>query len=73
MTKHKVDCKRIFKKYDSGCPRCQELMNGSTPRKGWQYNYYRNKKQQAERFRNALKNHNCKESNCGPVCTFGDW
>lgn len=34
-TKHKEDCKRVFKNYDLSCPRCIELMQGANPREGW--------------------------------------
>lgn len=32
---HKSDCKRIFRRYDPDCPRCQELAAGAAPRKPW--------------------------------------
>lgn len=70
MTKHKEDCRRVFKKYDTNCPRCKELMAGSPAREGWQKRYYANKKH-AEQIRKIP--HDCKKSNCGPICTFGDW
>ena len=34
-TKHKDDCRRVFKRYDLACPRCQELSNGAEARQGW--------------------------------------
>lgn len=34
-TLHKEDCKRVFKRYDADCPRCQELMGGAKPRDAW--------------------------------------
>ena len=37
-TKHKDDCKRVFKNYDATCPRCQELAAGEKPRAGWSDN-----------------------------------
>ena len=72
-TKHTYDCKRVFKHYDMTCPRCVELSNGAKARDGWQKKYYENKKRNDAIELNAIKNHNCHESNCGPVCTFGDW
>jgi hypothetical protein len=34
-TKHKVDCGRVFKRYDMTCPRCVELSQGAQARAGW--------------------------------------
>jgi hypothetical protein len=34
-TLHSENCKRVFKKYDKECPRCQELANGAEPREAW--------------------------------------
>lgn len=34
-TKHRLDCERVFKRYDADCPRCQELASGADPRGGW--------------------------------------
>jgi hypothetical protein len=34
-TKHKSDCNMAFGRKDPSCPRCQELLNGATPRQGW--------------------------------------
>lgn len=34
-TAHKEDCKRVFKKYDQECARCQELSNGAPARAAW--------------------------------------
>ena len=72
-TKHNLDCSRVFKNYDMSCPRCIELANGSKARSGWQGKYYANKARQETQLRNALKNHDCVKSNCGPVCTAFDW
>lgn len=59
----------VFGKRVDGCPRCDELKAGAAPVKGWGA---RKKEQEAE-FTRALKAHDCKVSNCGPVCTFGGW
>lgn len=59
----------VFGKRVDGCPRCEQLARGAAPVKGWGT---RKKEQEAE-FTRALKAHDCKVSNCGPVCTFGDW
>ncbi len=69
--KHKSDCKMSFGRKDPTCDRCQELLNGAAPRSGWQAGYFSFKKQQEANQLAAIKNHKC--TNCGPVCTFGDW
>lgn len=51
------------------CKRCDELRNGSKPRQTMQSF----KKEMEQREIEAIKNHNCKISGCGIVCTFGDW
>ena len=68
-TKHKVDCKRAFKNYDKSCARCMELLAGAASRPSWSSNRQQN---DAQRIR-EIREHDCKTSNCGPVCTFGDW
>jgi len=73
MTKHKPDCKRVFKNYDKTCPRCIELMNGAKARKGWQADYFKRKKENEIRQSKEIKNHDCKKSGCMSICTFGDW
>jgi len=72
-TAHNSDCSRVFKNYDLGCPRCLELKNGAPARDGWQKAYYTNKAVQEQNFTKALKNHNCTQSHCGPVCVAFDW
>lgn len=69
MTQHTAGCRRVFKRYDPQCPRCQQLIDGAAPHKGWGDHAAR---QEANRSR-WLREHNCTTSNCGPVCTFGDW
>lgn len=68
-TKHSTDCKRVFGRYDLNCPRCIELVHGVVPRKGFtSFAAYQ------EQLRvKAIRNHDCKKANCGPVCTFGEW
>ena len=73
ITKHKENCERVFKNYDLTCPRCIELSEGAKPRDGWQKRYYETKKREKLQFMRALKSHDCKKSNCGPVCTAFDW
>ena len=58
-----------FGKRVEGCPRCEELNAGAQPIK-WRETIEREREQE---FIRALKAHDCKKSNCGPVCTFGDW
>lgn len=72
-TKHANDCKMVFGRKDAQCPRCVEMINGSTARTGWQKTYYAEKKASSEMFIRALAAHNCEKSGCMVVCTFGDW
>lgn len=51
------------------CPRCNELNQGAAPVK-WSQQI---KAEENARFRAALAAHNCRESRCMPICTFGDW
>ena len=69
---HKADCRRAFKNYDKTCPRCQELSAGLSPRQGW-YRPGQSPREVEARQIAEIRAHNCKVSNCGPVCTFGDW
>jgi hypothetical protein len=59
----------IFGRKVDGCPRCEELKLGAKVTVGWGAL----RKQQEACFRRDLRAHDCKKSNCGPVCTFGDW
>lgn len=68
-TKHSNECTRVFNRYDASCPRCQELMQGSKPRRGWSDL----RKQQDEQRLRDIRAHDCIKSNCGPVCTAFDW
>ena len=55
----------VFGRLTSGCPRCDELAGGAAPRQGW-----------GRRSRydgRGYGRHSCRESNCGPICTWGDW
>ena len=61
-TKHNADCNRAFGRRDANCPRCQELANGAAPRRGWGQSRF-----------NARKIAHVCSTNCGPVCTVGDW
>lgn len=59
----------VFGRKVDGCPRCAELANGAEPVK---WNITRRLEIEAEQLR-AIRNHDCKKSGCGPVCTFGEW
>lgn len=67
MTKHNGQCSMAFGRYspEGECPRCDELRAGAPPRK-WRESH------DARRVR-EIRAHDCVESKCGPVCTFGDW
>jgi hypothetical protein len=54
----------VFGKRTAGCKRCDELTNGAAPVK-WRCDDTSAVK--------SIRNHNCATSNCGPVCTFGEW
>jgi hypothetical protein len=78
QTKHSSNCTRVFKHYDSSCPRCQELMNGSKPRDGWQKQYYAKKASDNAMREAAIQAHFAPNGPhakglCGPVCTAFDW
>jgi len=50
---------------EHGCGRCDELRDGAAPRQGW------NRRSRYDGVATAA--HNCSESNCAIVCTFGDF
>ena len=55
----------VFGRLTGGCPRCDELRAGAAPKQGWG---------RSSRFDGyATEKHSCQESNCAPICTFGDW
>ena len=69
MTRHATDCRRAFRNYDPTCPRCDELRNGAAPRKGWG----RNRLQDEAATSRAIREHDCRRSGCGVVCTAFQW
>lgn len=71
--KHSTQCQMSFGRKDERCPRCVEMLNGAPARGGWQQRYYSQKKLEEERAILSIRNHDCKKSNCGHVCTHGDW
>jgi len=70
-TRHAETCSRAFGIMDMTCPRCVELKNGAAPRKGWGHRS-RAAYERAARL-DAIRHHDCKRAECGPVCTYGDW
>lgn len=68
-TRHSSDCKMAFGRKDPNCPRCRELLRGDAPRDG----YGSAQRRLDADFSRRLREHDCKQSGCGPVCTFGDW
>ena len=71
-TKHREDCKRVFKLYDMNCRRCRELADGAKPRQGWN-----DQKIKDELLRlKAIREHDFSPNNprhLGGVCTCFDW
>ena len=55
----------VFGRTQAGCPRCDQLLDGSAPVR-WSNAGAR--KRRAERVE-AIRAHDCKASRCGPVCT----
>jgi hypothetical protein len=55
-----------FGRHVEGCPRCEELANGAEPVR-WSTRH------PGELTAAEIRSHDCRRSNCGPVCTFGDW
>lgn len=68
-TKHKPDCNRAFKNYDSTCPRCRELSNGAKPREGWKKSRFNQSRPFAEVYcvcgKSQIWDGNCKH--CGKM------
>jgi hypothetical protein len=55
----------VFGRLTGGCHRCDELRAGAAPKQGWG---------RSSRFDGyATEKHSCQESNCAPICTWGDW
>jgi hypothetical protein len=72
----------VFGQKTPGCPRCDELLAGAEPVR-WAWTERRRGtvcghpldygEWGAYCRRCEIAHHDCKRSNCGPVCTFGDW
>lgn len=68
-TTHSPNCRRVFGRLDSTCPRCQELAIGAAPRAGWTDR----RRQLDAQHREDIRRHDCRKAGCGTICTFGDW
>lgn len=55
-----------FGRLTAGCPRCDELRGGAAPRRGW------GRSSRYDGRVSADARHSCQESNCAPICTWGD-
>lgn len=74
-TKHTCDAsERAFGRRAPGCPRCAELAAGS-PARDWngRASVFASNRRIEEKRSRAIRNHDCRQSRCGSVCTFGDW
>ena len=58
----------VFGRKTAGCPRCDELIAGAEPVR-WDT---RRADGEARRIE-AIRNHDCTKSRCGPVCTAFEW
>lgn len=58
----------VFGKKTAGCPRCEELKAGAAP-----VRWGPSRKERDEELAQDIRNHDCTRSNCGTVCTFGQW
>jgi hypothetical protein len=71
-TKHKDDCKRVWKRYDTTCPRCAELASGA-PAIQWRPSRQQQEAKNCAEIRAHFQSHKHLTGGCGPVCTFGEW
>lgn len=60
----------VFGRKTAGCPRCDELLSGAAPVVWASLELKKRNEANESRW---LREHNCKNAGCGPVCTFGDW
>jgi hypothetical protein len=58
----------VFGRKVDGCPRCAELKAGAAP-----VRWAPSRRQQDELRAAEIRAHDCKQSGCSIVCTFGDW
>jgi len=71
-TLHSPDCKRVFARLDTNCPRCKELALGAVRRQGWGELTKRNELARLK----AIREHDFSANNpkhTGGVCTCFDW
>lgn len=70
-TRHGDRCSLAFGRLspEGECARCDELRGGARPRQGWGAR----QRQQEEATLRAIRNHDCQQARCGPVCTAFDW
>lgn len=66
VTKHNHQV--IFGRREADCPRCVELDAGAKPVR-WAPSH----REQDEQRATEIRAHDCKQSGCSIVCTFGDW
>jgi hypothetical protein len=57
----------VFGRKVDGCPRCDELNAGAEPVR---WNTDRRDGYPTDR---EIRAHDCRVSDCGPVCTYGEW
>ncbi|MBA0054021.1 hypothetical protein E0L36_25170 [Streptomyces sp. AJS327] len=59
----------VFGRRVADCPRCEELAAGAEPVR-WST---RDRHHHGYPTARQLREHSCRTSGCGPVCTYGDW
>lgn len=57
----------IFGRRVENCLRCAELAKGATPIR------WHKRESDDARCAREIRQHDCRESHCGSVCTFGEW
>lgn len=72
-TYHKTECARVFKRYDTTCPRCQELASGAGARRGWGPSREQRDAQASAEIHAHFTSEKHRAGGCGVVCTFGEW
>lgn len=64
----------VFGRKDPTCPRCQELLNGSPAREGWQKAYYSQKAKDEAQGSRFMQEHFTSEAHSKEiVCTAFDY
>jgi hypothetical protein len=63
-----------FGRKTPGCPRCDELLAGATPREAHAGHLAASRRAEAEADTiRAIREHDCRTSGCGVVCTAFQW